>query len=534
MKKNHKVIIPVFAFFLISGFSGCVDILNENMPIDKGVRDVLNGEGNKPSSESVSSATADQFFWGTWVRMDTGKEFVINESTVKDKSTNKQSKILSTSDTNTLFFETSLSGISSLEKETANVIKSKKEESVIPFYRKGGTNLSYSIRVVGFTDNSESNRAGDAVEKDPLTEGVPAEGITVTTIDTENPSYKDEAVTDENGIADLTAPHQGSNQTVTVHVSDDKEIVVDNLKIENDGDYMGTIPIVNDDDPILKVSGFIAESNKTNGYLYSGNSYIMTIYIKNIGDVKTATSVLSITPNDSSIIKIEGISSSAGIPNPDVYTIPTQLPGVSLEKKIKIIVQNFNEAYIDTKINVNITNSNSKRTWVDSIPLRVYRESSILTIAASSQQDNYSAALNGFIIYPDGNNQFFTVSHNGYKEIEVPLFRSNDSYILVFCGATTGGRLDETTELYYTVSFNQNKKQSKKDFTYKERKTSDEVLEIINFGEDSQGNEREDTAYSVNQSFEAYISTGDTDFYTFTSDAFIWLETYSYTVPVTL
>ena len=533
MKKKHKVIIPVFACFLLIGFSGCLDILNKNMPIDKGVRDILNGEEHKPSSGSVSSATADQFFWGTWVRMDTGKEFVINENSVTDQSTKKQSKILSTSNTNTLYFETSLSGISSLEKETDNVIKSKKEETIIPFYRKGGTNLSYSIKVVGFTDNSESNRAGGAVEEDPITEGVPVEGITVTTIDTENPSYKDEAVTDENGIAKLTAPHQGSTQTLTVHVSDDKEIIIDNLTIENEGDYMGAVPIVNDDDPILKVSGFIANSNKTNGYLYSGQSYIMTINIKNIGDVEASTSVLSITPNDSSVITIEGISSSVGIPNPNAYTIPTQNPGVSLEKTIKITVNSFNDAFIDTRINVKIINSYSKRTWVDSIPLRVYRESAILTIGASSQQDNYSAALNGFIIYPDGNNQFFTVSHKGYKEIEVPLFRSNDSYILVFCGATTGGRLDETTELYYTVSFNQNKKLNKKDFTYKNL-SQNEVMKIICFGGDPNGNEREDTAYTVNESFEAYISAKDTDFYTFTSDAFIWLETITYTVPVTL
>ena len=133
---------------------------------------------------------------------------------------------------------------------------------------------------------------------------------------------------------------------------------------------------------------------------------------------------------------------------------------------------------------------NIKRTWEDYIPLRVHKKNTTFTIAASSPMNNYSAALNGFIIYPDGNNQFFTVSHNSSKQIQVPMFKQNDSYIFVFSGATTDGTLDKTTELYYTVSFDM----YKKGFTYDSSSDPFEVLNIMNFGEANGGNETEDTA----------------------------------------
>ena len=456
----------------------------------------VSGSSTNPSP---SSGNAHQFFWGTWVRMDKGTELVVEESYIIDKKSNSQSAILTSSDENTLYFATTLNGISSLTRKTENVIESKIGDAVIPFYRKGGTNLSYSLKVVGFTDDLQSGRAATSVMTGKA-------GLKVKGSSDRFASFEDEGITDENGSVNLTAPVQGDTQTVTIQVSDDKEIIVENLKIENDGSYMGAIPIVNDNDPVLKVSGFIAETSKTNGYLYSGNSYVMTINIQNIGDVTASASVLEILPNDSSIISIDGIDSSEGIKNPQAFTIPTLKPGVTLERKIRINVQSFARAYEDTKINVRVMNI--KRTWEDFIPLRVHRENKIFTIAAKSQMNNSSAALNGFIIYPDGNNQFFTVSHDASKQIQVPSFTQNDSYIFVFSGATTEGKLDETTELFYTVSFNQ----YKKDFTF-ETTSSTKLLGIMSFGEEDSGNETEYTAYPVTKDFEAYIAEGETDFY---------------------
>ena len=449
---------------------------------------------------SAPIITANQFFWGTWVRMDKGTELIVEETYVSDANKNTQSKILQKSNDQTLYLSTAIDGISSLTKSTTNVVTCKIGDAIIPLYRKGGTNLSYSLKVVGFTDDL-TDRAASSTMKGKA-------GLKVKGSSKRFASFKNEGITDEEGSVTLISPIQGDIQTVTVQVSDDKTIVVENLKIDNDGSYMGAVPIVNDDDPVLKVSGFIAESNTTNGYLYANNTYTMTVYIKNIGDVTASASVLEITPDDSSIITIEGIDSSDGIKNPQAFTIPTLKPGITLEKKIKINVQNFTNAYEDIKINVNVMNS--KRTWQDYIPLRVHKKNTIFTIAASSSVNNSSAALNGFIIYPDGNNKFFAVSHNSYKQITVPLFKPSDSYIFVFSGATTEGTLDKTTELFYTLSFDNNKKA----FTYDNSSTTSlELLNIMNFGEDGQRNETEDTAYSVSDDFEAYIEEGETDFY---------------------
>ena len=447
--------------------------------------------------EEPAAGNAKQYFWGTWVRMDKGTEIIVEENVVK--ANGGEYLILATSTETELKLADSIDGISSITKETKNVMKAKIGDAVIPFYRKGGTNLGYTLKVVGFTETA-GRAAGSTAGK---------QGLKVKGKSNRFTSYDSEGETDQDGNVSLTAPIQGDIQTVTIQVSDTKTITLENLKINNDGSDLGTVPIVEANDPVLKVSGYIEETDTTDGYLYSGKEYIMNIYIKNIGEVTASASVLEILPDDDSIFTLAGISSAnGGIPNPGAFTIPTLKPGVTLSRKIKISVNNFAKPFMDTKLNVNILNST--RTWEDYIPLRVYSNKATFTIAASSQMNNTSAALNGFIIYPDGNNQFFTVSHGKDKQVEVPLFKQDDSYILVFSGATTEGSLEETTELFYTVSFNQNKKE----FTYDNVSSGDDLQTIMNRGESGTGNETEDTPYHVTKAFEAYITEGDVDFYT--------------------
>ena len=64
--------------------------------------------------------------------------------------------------------------------------------------------------------------------------------------------------------------------------------------------------------------------------------------------------------------------------------------------------------------------------------------------------------------------------------------------------------------MFYTVSFNQNKKE----FTYDNVSSGDDLQTIMNRGESGTGNETEDTPYHVTKAFEAYITEGDVDFYT--------------------
>ncbi len=444
--------------------------------------------------EEPEVGNANQYFWGTWIRMDKGTEIVVEENVVK--ANGKEYLILATSTETELVLAESIDGISSIKKETKNVMKAKIGGVVIPFYRKGGRNLGYTLQVVGFTDSTA--RAAGSLE-----------GLKVKGKSNRFTSYDSEGTTDADGNVELTAPIQGDIQTVTIQVSDTKTVTIENLKIENDGAYMGKVPVVNTNDPILKVSGYIEEASKTDGYLYSGQNYIMNIFIKNISEVTAGASVLEIKPDNDSIISVEGIpSNEKGIPNPNAFTIPTLKPGITLEKKIKISVNSFDDAYINTKLNVNIINS--EREWNDCIPLRVYSEKNTFTVAASSPVDNENAKLNGFIIYPDGNSQYFNIKVGTPKSVYVPKFKNNESYMFVFSGAVTDGELSESTELYYTLSSGGNAKE----FRYNDTSiTSGEVKEIMSFGEDSSGNDTEDTATKVSHDFEAYIAEGDTDFY---------------------
>lgn len=448
------------------------------------------------SIEEPTTGNAKQYFWGTWIRMDKGTEIVVEENIVKANDT--EYLILSTSSDTVLNLADPIDGITSIKKETKNVMKAKIGDAVIPFYRKGGTNLGYKLQVVGFKDSAD--RAAGSLQ-----------GIKVKGKSNRFTSYDSEGETDQDGNVSLTAPIQGDIQTVTIQVSDTNTITVENLKIENADSYMGKIPIVESNDPVLKVSGYIEEGSKTDGYLYSGKEYLMNLYIKNISEIPAGASVLEITPSDSSIISVEGLPSSEnGIPNPNAFTIPTLKPGVTLSRKIKIVANNFDDAYINTKINVNVHYS-ATRVWEDYIPLRVYSKMNTFTVAASSPVDNENAKLNGFIIYPDGNSQYFNVTPGTPKPVFVPKFKDNESFMFVFSGAVTVGELSDTTELYYTLSFGENAK----DFRYNDSSaTHTEVLGIQAFGEGSSRNDTEDTSTVVTSNeFEAYLAEGDTDFY---------------------
>ena len=464
------------------------------------VLSVKSADGNAYANCTITvtkpaEGNAKQYFWGTWVRMDKGTEIVIDEKKVSADGTDYS--IFATSTNEVLNINGSIGGIKSFTKKSKNVMEAKIGDAVIPFYRKGGTNLEYTLKVVGFAD-TVSRAAGSTT--------VGKAGIKVKGTSTRYTNYEDEGTTDASGEVSLTAPTQGDIQTVTVQIDDSNKITVENLKIENDKTYMGIIPIVEENTPILKVSGYIDETQKTDGYMYSENSYIMTVNIKNISNITAYPSVLEIKAEDDSIISIEGVDGSDGISTPSSFTIPTLKGGKALVRKIKVNVKNFSDAYINTRILVNVHSTIG--VWEDYIPLRVYSGNATFTIAASGEY-NPKAALNGFIIYPDGNNQFFTVKNGDSIPVIVPRFKSNDSYMLVFSGATTDGMLDETTELYYTVSLNE----QEQPFTYNNL-DAEEKFKIIYYGGDPDGNETEDTPCTVKGNFEAYIAEGDIDFYT--------------------
>ena len=444
--------------------------------------------GDNKEKETGSSTipsggiVAAPYFWGTWVRMDNGKEYQFSERYITF---------------NSRYYENTSGTESDLTVKELGTFKKQSDAVLlldsVPLFRKGGANLEYTLKLVGFSDVSSSSRA--ALSADGVA------GLTVTGRSENYPSHQSEAVSDSEGKVHLKAPVAGDKETIVVS-SGNTTYLTTGLQVNNNGSNMGTIPIVGENDCSLKVTGRIPESVIKGGYLYANKTYDkMEITIENIGDVDCTSAHVFVTAANPDVMSLSGDTD---------FNVTTLNPGRNKKQYVTLEIGSFSESYIDTGINVTIELSDAdKRNWEDFIPLRIFRGQMPVTIAAQSTENNQNAQLNGFLIYPDGNNKFFSISHNGEGTLYVPTFKSNESFMLVFSGATTSGELAKSTEMFYTVAVDQTK--AKPIIT-----TGSDVRGYMTFGEESGGNESENTAYeidSANTSFEAYLKDSDRDFY---------------------
>ena len=338
-----------------------------------------------PVEEVIPSTPAARFFWGTWIRMDNGSHYQVYEDIVLNGGTIYYVSAASTSET------MEVGGLGSFTKASDTVIMNGN----IPYFRKGGANPSYRMRLVGFA--GEASRAAATT----------IHGLKVTGTSDNYPTYSSSDESDEKGEFTLTAPMIGDTQTVTVS-TDSGVIVVPGLTIENSGDFMGTIPLVDSGDYILKITGSIAQEEKLDGYLY-GNSYKrypMTLTITNVSQVKSAMSVCVVEKDDPNL----SITSSYNL---DGVPISTLAPGATKTIDLEVSYGDLMEPYVDTEIKVRIINAQTGNEWVDYVPLRFFRGQVPLTVAAASPEENEAASLNGFLVHPDGQNQFFSVPHGG-------------------------------------------------------------------------------------------------------------------------
>lgn len=426
--------------------------------------------------------STDQYFWGTWVRMDNGKEYeVLESSVVFDDS--YYSVTNSTEDT------LLVNGLGLFTKKSEVVI----ENNNIPYFRKGGINLDYSIKLVGFTQKERI--AGSKIGMS----GIKGKGIP-----SKHTKYISEGESDTEGIITFTAPTIKDTQTVIIDY-DGEIVVVTGLNIENTDDYMGTIALVEKNDYNLKITGAISDDQKDNGYLFGNNAktYDMTLTITNISDNECSVSGCIIEPDAPNLL-LESDTNLNG------FTISTLPSGATKEIKLNISYGELNDPYVDTGINITLKNPFTKQEWKDYVPLRFYKGTIPITIAAKSTENNKEAALNGIIIYPDGNNQFFAIPHDTCKSIFVPTFGKEKTYKLVLCGATVTSKLSESTEMYYTVepaSINARPVITEDNI--------DVLLEYMTFGGD---NHSEYNSYSVTEGFEAYLRKGEIDYWTIIAD----------------
>lgn len=468
MKKNLAYVISII--ITLSIFTGCPNVESPDNPT------------NPDTPETpIPSVVSDSFFWGEWTRMDNGKAFVVLEDkvTYDGKEYN-----ISSSATDNL----SVENIGSFAKESDSVIICDN----IPYFRNGGTNLEYKLKVVGFNTSRAASSGIGKVKGKAKSE--------------KYKSFEDESESDENGEITFTAPTINDVQTVTIE-NNENDVIVSNLKIQNAGDFMGTVALVNSDEYNLKITGVIAEEDKHNGYLYANNAkdYPMTITITNISDVVCSTSLCRIEPDDPNLVLNSTESLSA-------ITISTLPKGGTKEIAITAKYGNLKDSYVDTGIKITIINPFTSQEWTDYIPLRFYKGTIPIAIAAKSPERNAQAALNGFVIYPDGNNQFFAINENSSKVLDVPTFGSDKKYKMIFSGATVTAELSESTEMYYTVAAG--KKTPKPVIT-----ESEDIMELSGYITFGGNNHSEDTAYEVEEDFEAYLREGEIDYYTITADS---------------
>ncbi len=180
---------------------------------------------NKNTSFTITvnkkNETSNEFFWGTWVRMDNGKEYNVFETNVTQE--NKEYKITNSNDSNLYVNE-----LGSFSKQSDSVIICNN----IPYFRKGGSNLEYTLKLVGFDDS-----IGRAASTPSTISGKKVKGTSV-----KYPSFVSEAESEEDGtIRGLRAPVAGDVQTLTITDNDNTIVVVTGIKVENNGDNMGTI-----------------------------------------------------------------------------------------------------------------------------------------------------------------------------------------------------------------------------------------------------------------------------------------------------
>jgi len=465
---------------------------------------------------SAPPTPANEFFWGKWSRMDSGEVYTVEETYVLYND--KKYDILSSSDSELVINE-----LGSFVKDTDNVIKwhDSTNDIDIPFYRQGGKDLKYKVRVVGFEDAIADTANSNilicrAAGTEDLINAKGKSGIKVKGQSERYTTYSDEAQTDEDGYVELTAPVQGDSQTLTITDDDGEITVVSGLKIENSDDFMGTIPLVKKDEYSLKITGDVDPSEKTNGYLYANNykTYPLTLSISNISEIKSETAIASISCSDSNVTLSLSDSSEYTL---DGITISSMKAGATKTINLEIAYGTLTSSYKDVELNIKVENLETKRVWVDYVPLRFFAGDMPITITGDSTEDNSNAALHGFVIYPDGNSKFFSVNNKAHKTLYVPIFGAGNKYEMVFSGATVTGQLSASTEMYYTVAFDSNT-------SLAVNKGAEETKIAYSFGEK---NNSEATAYDLTAyfaennktDFQAYLKEGDIDFYLFEAES---------------
>ncbi len=438
---------------------------------------------------------SDSYFWGTWVKMDDGTEYEVFEYEVISNTI--QHKIVSMSEN-----DIAVDSLGTFTKESENVMTCNN----IPYFRKGKRNLSYTINVVDKRTKSFDSNSSSMGREAPTEVN---DNLKMLVQSPNYPSYKKEYTVDPNGETVIEAPVADEPMDFIIS-NDDKLIVKSGFTAKEDGDSE-TITLVDSGIANLKITGEI-ETNDSNGYLYGNydEGYELTLFASNIGDGDISMVSCSIYSEDTNLILESKDRGLIGIP---IRTFLKDEPRRKIAK-LQIKYNNLTEPYVDAKIKVVVVDDTGN-VIEDFINLKFFRGVLPITVSAKQPHDkdseNYtdSVALNGFVIYPDGYHQHFSVKDNNSKLLFVPTF-GQKAYKLVFSGATAS--TNSNTEMCYSVV--------PASIVPKKVPTGGEdFTSALQFGEHNLRNNVEDNAFSVDEAFAAVLPSKDIDWYSVVMDS---------------
>ncbi len=352
MKQYWKITLAVFSVMTVFLFASCPQLTEPEpaAPVTPAATETqVSTEGapagsvNPPVTPPAAGRAAPSFFWGNWVRMDNGQEYLITETKMVTGGGTSHD-ILSHTDTSIT------TSIGTLTKQTDNVI----QLGNVPFFRKGSNNVAYTLNLVGFSNSpARSAMASGALANQKVT-------VTSNTFTT----YAEEQYTDAEGKVVLHTPVAGSENIITVTTADGSEVTA-TVAPQNSGEDAGTIAVVPQGMYSLKVTGQIdkTQTARDNGYLFAGDQYSLSVSIENITYIKAKTSEVRLTSNTPEL-HIIGENS---------FAISTFMRPDKKTEVFQIQCDSFEAPYIDASIGVSIRDMDGN-IWNDSISLRFFRE----------------------------------------------------------------------------------------------------------------------------------------------------------------
>ena len=389
----------LFVFFLIMLSCFFASCFFENNDLSSNTNSGNNQTTNKPKISSE--------YWGTWIQMDTGAEYYIDNQNIYKKYSSSKSKIQS--------------GIDGYYLESDEVLRSGNTV----FFRKGGKNRSFSVTVSGFSTNRSISNSSRAA-------GTGNQGVSGRRENKENSEDSETVDSKDDNSLDFEGGVADDPQTVTVTDGDDTGTAT--VDPQYDGENVGSIPVVEPGKYAFKTTYKIKNAD-SQGFLFGNNLglYTISFNITNIGQETCETSVYSISWNDANLTSTDLVKDG---------NFTSIAPGTAKEVTGTFAYGYFDDEYKDVTITFTITDSKYGKTWNDYVTLRFYRGWVNFKINARNFNQSSNAKLNGFLVYPDGRSQRFTVASGNTTTISVPW--SSKNYYLVLSGA------NNDTEMCYS------------------------------------------------------------------------------------